>query len=465
MKATFFKQWKGSLYTLFVAGLLVLRLFFWFSPGHEEKINMTYLWPAVIAALVLVITSRRGGMPWSMRITLCLTAWFFISCVINGDYYLEYNGRFMLGIFMSLGLCYPVLLNAEGEGRSARLSGLAMCYVALMAGLALASLYTAVFNAPLSTPLSDQTLGVREGRLYVFNMHPNEVACSLSIGLFLAVMMALKTGKPLPGALYLLAGLVIYAAVAITVTRTVMITVSLGLGACVYLLVMKLVPFCRDTAKAATGVLLAVVTAAVSFAGFNPTVDLITGLSGQGARGWMTAASAQAAVPAEEPAPPAETQIEDRSLIKDLSTFTGRTEIWRAGMDYIKQRPITLLIGSPDSEVARIPVRSIGRTVYHMHNVLIEMLLLTGIPGLTLYLCLILMVLKGAFQLFFAADTPIYLKFLAVIPPLLMVNGFTEIYPTLSGNVMDMMFFVVSGAVVGFAAERKGAGKLSGRAG
>ena len=46
-----------------------------------------------------------------------------------------------------------------------------------------------------------------------------------------------------------------------------------------------------------------------------------------------------------------------------------------------------------------------------------------------------------------------------------MVNGFTEIYPTLSGNVMDMMFFVVSGAVVGFAAERKGAGKLSGRAG
>ena len=42
MKATFFKQWKGSLYTLFVAGLLVLRLFFWFSPGHEEKINMTY---------------------------------------------------------------------------------------------------------------------------------------------------------------------------------------------------------------------------------------------------------------------------------------------------------------------------------------------------------------------------------------------------------------------------------------
>ena len=69
-----------------------------------------------------------------------------------------------------------------------------------------------------------------------------------------------------------------------------------------------------------------------------------------------------------------------------------------------------------------------------MHNVLIEMLLLTGIPGLTLYLCLILMVLKGAFQLFFAADTPIYLKFLAVIPPLLMVNGFTEIYPTLSGN-------------------------------
>ena len=108
--------------------------------------------------------------------------------------------------------------------------------------------------------------------------------------------------------------------------------------------------------------------------------------------------------------------------------------------------------------MGRIP-QGIGRSEYHLHNVLIEMLLLGGIPGLLLYACFLFTVFKSALRLAFGKDTCLAHRFLAVTPVLLMLNGITEIYPTFSGNVMDMMFFVLAGVVValGSPATRRGA--------
>lgn len=77
---------------------------------------------------------------------------------------------------------------------------------------------------------------------------------------------------------------------------------------------------------------------------------------------------------------------------KDL-TFTGRTEIWRAALESIADRPLTGYgVGGvwfrPIEEPARSIIADAGFTIFHTHNGYLELLLLLGAVGLALWLWL-----------------------------------------------------------------------------
>jgi O-antigen ligase len=87
---------------------------------------------------------------------------------------------------------------------------------------------------------------------------------------------------------------------------------------------------------------------------------------------------------------------------KDL-TFSGRTVIWSASLDAIRERSLTGYgIGGVWRDAATDPtapmLRKIGFTVFHSHSTVIELLLLLGAIGLVLFLLVYVSAVSGAIK-------------------------------------------------------------------
>ena len=143
-----FRKLREKWYLVFICMVLVLRVFFWFSPSHADKINILYLWPAVIVAAVMVIYTRPALLPQGFKWLACLFLWLLLSCVINGDPYLVYNRTFILYMFVTLISFYLVIPTLRGGNFDQGFRVLAMLYCSLMLLLALLGLYTALTGNP-----------------------------------------------------------------------------------------------------------------------------------------------------------------------------------------------------------------------------------------------------------------------------------------------------------------------------
>ncbi|MDD3336153.1 MAG: O-antigen ligase family protein [Eubacteriales bacterium] len=442
-----------SLYTLFVAALLILRLFFWFSPAHEAKLELSWLWPAGIAALAIAICLRRTNPPAGMWLVVCLTLWFWTVTVLNGDYALALNGHFIVGVTIGIGVCFLTVPMMKQSNREQELVFIIKLYVALMVCMALMSLLITVFETSIQTPLSSQPWGIREGRLYVFDYHPNEVGCAFTVALLLTLALIPRARSTWGRILLALIVVTLYAAITLTVCRTSMILTSLGLGALFTLLPMKRLARMKRLPRFCLHAALFVVTVSLAFFGFTPFSKIVTNFHGAAAFATEDTSLVQptpVALSEEALAQDKPPMLLERDLGHDFGTFTGRTELWGTGLSYLKERPKTLLIGSTDAEVSRIPRRYAQRVEYHLHNLWLELLVQIGLPGILLYALLMLMTLRAGLKLWLVPNTPLWIRFLPVVFVVLCINGAMEIYPGITGNIMDMMFFILCGAIITF---------------
>ena len=103
---------------------------------------------------------------------------------------------------------------------------------------------------------------------------------------------------------------------------------------------------------------------------------------------------------------PALTGLSDtRNTIADSLTLTGRTEIWMAGLLTIRENPSIALTGQPvESIMTRVnqileSITTRGDQIVdhpytHMHNALMQQLMMSGVPGMVICCLFILSLLK-----------------------------------------------------------------------
>lgn len=445
---------KSALYVTFILLLMALRLFFWLSPEHQAKMIPAFLWPMAVAAAALLVWSCRAKLTRPAWAALGLAGWFGLTTLLNGDHYLEYNLQFLYGVVVTFGLCFPLLTVVKEPQK--RLATVMLVYCLLMTGVSLLGLYACATGKLIHSPFSGSTINFSIFRLSFFDVYPNELASALSVAFFGWVLLAFKGRSPACKALCGLGALAVYAGVMLCVCKTAAIIVSLALGVSLYLIITALKPgfkarLPRILLGAAAGAAIAVFSCGVLL---GQVFNLQTALQS----GYKTLSGASSA-PAASPALTADTaspvgQLEARQLTSELTNFTRRDEIWITALQYIQDRPLTLLIGSTDGQVARVPMSYQTdepfhqREIYHMHNIWLEMLLLTGLPGLLAYLYLMAAAAVASVRLFFSKAAPAWQRFLGIITPMVLLNGLMEIYPGVSGNVMDMAAFILLGAVI-----------------
>jgi O-antigen ligase len=285
----------------------------------------------------------------------------------------------------------------------------------------------------------------------------------MNIAMLCWLYLAARSRKPVCRVLCLLALLPLGFSIGLTASRTSIITAALVFGAAAAVGITAALAKNKRWLRWLAGCGALAVVAAASLWVLNAGVPLImkdrtllvesklfiqTAVAEQ-----ESPAAANAAKNAS--APKGDAQVKQRTFAQSFGTFSMRTEIWEAGVQYLKKNPKVLLFGSTDGQVSRIPRWTLNRNVSHMHNSWLEMLLQTGVLGFAAYVFIIGRMLLASARQVFNVRFPVWQRILAAAPVVMLVCTLMEIYPCVSGNVMDMMYMVLVGAVIGMDPKRK----------
>lgn len=474
-----FKERKSILAALFL-GLMMLTLLLAGMPSREGKVVPAYLWPLAVTAFLLTLgVLIRKPSPVAVTGAL-LACWFVVCTLVNGDHYLEFNLRFVYGVVLTFGVGLPLFQVLEGKAREQWLTIVALCFALAALFMALVSTYACLKDCRVSIPGMEGEVGIISYRLYAFGKHPNEVGCLLNLGLLCWLMLAFRSRIMWQKVLCLFPLLPICFAMSLTVSRTAIAITSLALGGGCLVAITEKGTWKRWVIGVVVMAMVSGMALYVMMTGIpkllpsgapdaNPVV-IATVAPAEAAQPTATAApmeetlatdtstedsqDADSAAPAVEPeSAPIDTSrnhIWQRSFTDGMGTFSMRTEIWQSGIDYLKQNPRTLLLGNTDGQVARIPNRALDREIYHMHNTYLEVLLQAGIPGLVMFVFVLLSLLWYAAKQFFCTRTPAWRRVLAAAPVVMLICTLMEIYPSVSGHASDMMMFALIGAVIGY---------------
>ena len=443
------------------AGILLLMMLLLLLMGTPSNIVKAYFWPASIAMTVMMALLLYRKPSFLGFVGVGLSLWFLVCNILNGDYYLLYNMRFMFGMWMTFGLCLPLMLVLDGEVREKWLMIYALLYGLYMLLLSVVCSYAAWTEQQILFPGMEGIVGITGNRLYALCKHPNELGCSMNIAMLCWLMLAAKTRKPVLRILCLLALVPLAFSIGLTASRTSIAAAALVFGAAAAVAVTARLVASRRWARWAAGAVSLALVTTIAIWLLNAGVPLL-----MKDRTLLVESRlfVQTAVAEETPAPEApkasaaandakkasggSSQLKQRTFAQSFGTFSMRTEIWKTGVEYIKKNPRVLLFGSTDGQVSRIPRWYLGRSVSHMHNTWLEMLIQVGVLGFAAYVFIIgRMMLASARQVLNAA-LPVWQRILAAAPVVMLVCTLMEIYPCVSGNVMDMMYMVLVGAVV-----------------
>ena len=484
---------RRNLLATLVLLLLCLSLVLLAMPERERLLRYAILWPLTVATLLLMVLHLPKKITPVVWAGIGMSVWALLCNVINGDLYLQFNLRYVYGIALAfgLGLCLmPVL----GDRWERWLPAFLLAFALYALALAAISCYSCYRDRLIQLPFTEGTIGIIEYRLYGFNKHPNELGCILNLGLLCWMMLAFRAPKWWLKVPCVLALLPICFTISLTVSRTTITLTALALGGFCLVRFTRKPTFLRWLAG--------LVVMALVFAGSLWT--MMTGIPQMLPSGAPQAQTevqeapvveevpeaipaqpseepladpvpVNESIPADEPAilevasaeQPADeaAQVESevrqdqhlwqRSYTDNIGTFSMRTDLWKAGIQYLKDRPVTLLIGSTDGNVARIPGRMLGRSEYHLHNAWLEVLAQAGIPGFVMMLFVFLRMFWGSARLFFSSSTPGWMRILAAAPVLMTACTLMETYPAVSANVSDMMMMLLCGAVIAADIQQK----------
>lgn len=431
---------KRNLLAVLVLLLLSVSLVLLAMPERERLLVYAILWPLAVASLLLTAVCAPKKCTPVIWIGMGMAVWTLVCNMINGDWYLQFNLRYVYGIALAfgLGLClFPVL----GEKSEKWLPVFLLIFALYALALAAISCYACLRDRLIQLPFTEGTIGITAYRLYAFHKHPNEVGCLLNLGLLCWMVLAFRAPRWWQKIPCLLAVLPICFAVALTVSRTTITLTALALGGFCLVAVAKKASLPRWIA----GLLAMALVFAVAL------WTMMTGIPQMLPSGAPQAQAEQQPAPAqvEQTAEvPRDQHLWQRSYTDGIGTFSMRTDIWKAGIQYLKENPMTLLTGSTDGDVARIPGRMLGRPEYHLHNAWLEVLLQAGIPGLLMMAAVFLRTFFASARLFFGRQNASWLRTLAAAPVLMTACTLMETYPAVSANVTDMMMLLLCGAVI-----------------
>lgn len=435
-----------------------------------ESLRESYYTAAVpiLVAGTLYFRRLKDGPEYILLLAYWL--WLIISRFLNGDLALSRDYRLVL----ELSLMLPFLALGLALDREARRR--LLNWISAFAGgyyfiLGIICIVAFILRREFVNPITEGLLGIKTDgfeRINILDINVCATACWFMFAFFLMVYQFFACKNKWWRIPIVIAGLVHYATVAMTYTRSVKLSLSLGVG----LLFMFLV---YTYGKGKKGRLLALLMAAaflvsapLCYKGF----DLVTEGMGKISQTVLASQEEQPAAETEEQPEAkvlsavigeADTEEEQaavdifedpRGWNGDLNSFSsGRIAIYKSALYAIGKDPSVLWRGKLIGDIMTLANEVLTpREQPHFHNFLIEVLMLTGLPGLFLIGAFSVLVTVKAIRLFFSREEKADLGAKVLILPVaaILIYSMFEACIFSASEIRSLAFYLICGIMLGF---------------
>ena len=455
---------------LLMAGILFTFLYriiemLWLPDLDAAAQYLPTFWGLLAGALAVRGQAFRRKTTWVLASGLAL---IFLRCFFGGRDTFYWGYRSVIYGVLAFGVCYQTAFGLSKKWLLTFLRLLLALWTLFMAGLSLVGIWAALYDQTITTAAGGvYRIGVTYSRLYLLTFCTNS-GSNLALSLLAALIGMLLTRNPLGRVLYVLASLVQYAALGLTVARTAFISVSIALGLLLACGLMAKLRGKRLSEKLVRLIsfILAAALAVGSFLLLSKSPDLFGDVKEQvrSSTDVVESTDTEEGADTEEavatPAPRStntQSTVQRRPITMDENMLTQRQFAWQAVYRYIRQHPETLLYGAsvvmPMAEVN--PLADIENAAWdHAHNMYIQILLECGIPGIILLVLFLYSLARAALRLFFSKDKPLWQRALPVIPICILISELAECMTMLVYNLPALAFLMLfSGLVIKFAEE------------
>jgi O-antigen ligase len=433
----------------------------------------------VLAAICLFFRRFKDGM--IAKLLILFWGWVFLTRIVNGENRLPD----CLFLVVPLAACFSFtavglsLKKPEREHFLNVLSIVTGLFYSVMGAICLFCMLSGktILNPITGANLAQAAAEKKVVRLSLLDYHANMTAAVFFIPLSLMIYQFFHCRKwwwRIPASLVFLE---FYLCIGLTYSRSNMAAVSVCLTLVVILLVLKRIPRKKAMCMLAV-VLLTVLITPLAYKSFSWS----TGAFGKAAATYRAQAESQEEKQGETDAAEMHTHTvvwtvaelksgnntkeemtetaaagddsfgDNRNISQELKTLNNRLYLYKAVLVSFREEPIRMLIGSGDTEEMLYYANNVVQTkqhFVHMHNFLLQVLMMTGIPGFLLVAVICIYLLVRMIRLYFSESAGLAEKTLVLPMVGLFIHFTLEAGLFTSVDVRSLFFFLMAGMVIG----------------
>lgn len=447
---------------------VVLLLFYMVcpvAPLRWHDLYMAYGRILIVVMAAIYFCERRFFGPVELKLVTFYAIWLFITRILNTDFYMQNE----LELVLSRVLCCTML--AVGIVLERRERELLLDIVIAIVGAfylisALLALYACIFGVYFYIPPEATVFGIDNN--YMFNAYPYIVAWGsnrtiAAVWFYLGwCMMAyefFRCKNKLWRIPICITWFIFHLTLAFSFTRSLMLAVCGNVVMLVILLGMKHIKTKKLAVKVVAIALLAVISLPVTYKSFEVLRDTSAVVYNSLDTDIERIADEFMTRGYRKESQTGQTFEDPRDLKESVSNVSQRGEIYASVIPTFKDEPLRLLIGKYSSKIMDVPNQYQSYPYYHMHNFLLQTLMLTGVIGFGLALAFtVLMVLK-MIRLFFSnhPDASLAIKSLTLPLSGIFIYGMFEIILFTASadersvtDFRELCFFLLAGIFLGY---------------
>lgn len=484
-----FSRRQFMAFSVFV--VLIYHLLRYVHPDIWGQIYCVYYMFLVPALIAVYFAYKRLEGPVELKLFVFYWIWIFVSRLLNGDFYLTHDGDMVLN--MGLGcVMMAVCLLLEGKERQRFLDGISIAVSGFYSLLSVCGLYAVLYQKELYNPLTGGSLcgfWYYDGlsRLQLLGKHANETAVWFFLGFFLLMYLFFRHKSLLWRIPIVAAAAMNYINLCMTFSRSNMVAFSVCFSLLLAMVILRRLSAAKMGRQLLATMGLLLVLLPLSYKSFDITAEIVGRAATE-----LAAVKQQAAEQIDDATqqtaavqPEAEAEIEAAEQIDDATSQTaavqpeagaeivatpapaiqpaysdkrgfsdtGRFTIYRAIIPTMQQEPLRLVRGCLCMDVMKIAHQYLINKDPHFHNTFLQVLCITGLPGLLLILALCAVLAMRIIRLLFSA-APLEIKVLTLILIGLFIYNMLEVSLFVAADTRAFVAYILAGAVIAYDKEQ-----------
>ena len=457
------KSWP-RFHAFMTAAILVFFMVSPAAPEHWSSLYSVYGRCAIIAMLALYFwkCGLRGTV--EVKLVIWYAIWLFVTRLLNTDFYLENEFDLVLKTFLCAAVLSAGLVLDSAQRR--RFFDIVIAIVGafyfIVAILAIIACFLGIYFyiPPENIPFGIDTYYLYANFYFIAPFGTNRTVSAVwfYIASCLMIYEFLSCRKKLWRIPIVLAWLVFYTAVALSFCRSIKLAMCVNAAMLAIIGGMKLIKLKSTAMKALLIAVLAAVSMPLVYKSFDLTVSAT-----QAVYDWVDPdierISDMYVASGRENMDDAPVLGDTRDLKESVSNMSNRGNIFASIIPTIKEDPTLLLIGKYSHQIMDIPHKYQNYPYFHMHNYLVQTLMLTGVLGLLLVLAFTVMLVVKMIRLFFTKLPEVTSAVKTLTLPLAGIFIYGMMETVIFTNCADdraptdfreLAFFLIAGIFLGF---------------